>query len=131
MTRALTWPILTLAGPIAALAIIWGPLFFHYHVQPIHMDKDILSATMQPVPIEIRSYLHQGPGGIPVSAPEGQAAKKAKRLMATGGLQLGSFQMQEIVLPFDPVNLEQGSISWRLQIAGLVGCEQRGGRIYL
>ncbi len=120
MSRKWLWVALTLIGPVAAIGVIWLPLFGQYHVDSPDISPAVLAAANEPIAPEVRSLLEERSGGLPVAAPEGRAVSKADRLIASGELQLGAFPKQSIELPFAPENLHRGSVTWRFHVAALV-----------
>jgi len=119
VSRKWVWPLFTLIGPLTALAAIWGPLVAQYHVPDQQVDERRVEEARQPILREVRALLAERTGGLPVPADPGHAVDKARRLIETGRLQLGSFGEQKIELPFAPENLQRGSATWQFHVAAL------------
>jgi hypothetical protein len=119
MNRRWRWPVLTLIGPVAALAAIWAPLLAHYLVLVEPVAPETVATASRPLSSEARALLDWRGFEVPVRAGEGRARERADRLIGSGRLRLGSFPEQRVRLPFHPGDLENGGVSWRLQMAAM------------
>jgi len=101
----------SLLAPALVLAAVWFPIVRHYHARtPVVTDNMIESGRQSPSDTllhELSSYYFFGTGvsGAPVEV--------AERLLQ-GQVTLRGEAPQRVRLPFDPDELDQGPVTWRL-----------------
>lgn len=113
-----------LVALLAAAALVWGPEFEAYHVQPPALDDATIRKALRDADDKVLLEVGRQRTGLPVvpmSNPESdrvQIVLAAERLLA-GQVHFPKQSLVNIRVPFEARNLDEGLLTHQLFVAGL------------